>query len=253
MEWWETLPTVLKDNKPCPESIKTVRTVMRWRYYNQRMLLYRPTLLSYAMRRIPYIDLELEERIAIQKCRDVAELSIQDIAATAELNQLCAWNAVWWTFQATLVPLLGLFLNDWAVDDPRASITSCQAQVETAMMTLARMSAYGHTAARSLDAISRIFEASKRKAHLAAQGILPQGMFCDPHPIGRDVPAAFSQHDVTRGGLFFGNNDMADALSIPAVDASGGQLLWEYLSWSENDLWSGLVTNFDAPSKAMAA
>jgi hypothetical protein len=46
----------------------TVRTVFI--DSNQRILLYRPTLLSYAMRRVPYIALRSEERTAIEKVEE---------------------------------------------------------------------------------------------------------------------------------------------------------------------------------------
>lgn len=247
LDWWENLPPILKDHEPCTESISTVRTVMRWRFYNQRMLIYRPTLLSYAMRRVPYIALRVEERTAIVKCREVAELSIQNIAATAQFNQLCGWNAVWWTFQASLVPLVGLFLNDPTTDDPRASIESCQAQVETAMTTLARMSAYGHTAKRSLDAVSRIYEASKRGDDLATStaGIIPTIMY----PAGRDLNSLFSLPESTRLGMSLSESGISDPLSAPFIDDSG-QYLWEYLSWSDNNLWPGM--DLDNRGDAMA-
>ncbi|KAJ5120998.1 uncharacterized protein N7515_008959 [Penicillium bovifimosum] len=251
LEWWDNLPSVLKDHEPCSESINTVRTVMRWRYYNQRMLLYRPTLLSYAMRRVPYIALRSEERTAIEKCREVAELSIQNIAATAQLNQLCGWNAVWWTFQASMVPLVGLFLNDSTVDDPRASIESCQAQVETAMMTLARMQSFGHTAKRSLDAISRIYEASKRGQDVAesdSSANLPSGSY----PAGRDMVQVFAAPEPGRGPMSMSENGFLDPLAAPFTEDSGGQYLWEYLSWSDNNLWPGIVNEIDGRNDAMA-
>lgn len=244
LEWWGNLPTALKDHEPCSESINTVRTVMRWRYYNQRMLLYRPTLLSYAMRRVPYIALRAEERMAIERCREMAELSIQNIAATAQLNQLCGWNAVWWTFQASMVPLLGLFLNDPTADDPRASVESCQAQVETAMMTLARMQSFGHTAKSSLDAISRIIEASKRGQDLAATDV-GGGVTESLYPAGRDIPSLFSPLELIRMGMSGEENGFSDSIATPFVDDSGGQYLWEYLSWNDNSLWPSIGTDVD--------
>lgn len=252
LEWWDNLPPVLKDHEPCNESISTVRTVMRWRYYNQRILIYRPTLLSYAMRRVPYIALRAEERTAIEKCREVAEISIQNIAATAQLNQLCGWNAVWWTFQASLVPLVGLFLNDPTANDHRASIESCQAQVEIAMATLARMQSFGHTAKRSLEALARIYEASKRNQDLTSATSAPSS-FGNFFPAGRDIASnMFSTSDPSsRIGISLGENGLADPLAPPFVDDSG-QYLWEYLSWSDNsNIWPGL-SDLDNRTEAMA-
>ncbi|CAG8938496.1 unnamed protein product [Penicillium salamii] len=252
LEWWENLPSVLKNHEPCSESINTVRTVMRWRYYNQRMLLYRPTLLNYAMRRVPYIALRSEERTAIEKCREVAQQSIENIAATAQLNQLCGWNAVWWTFQASMVPLVGLFLNDPTADDPRASIESCQAQVEMAMMTLARMQSFGHTAKRSLDAISRIYEASKR-----GQGLTePESAISQlggSYSSGRDLSLLFSSpSDPGRSNPTMIDNGFLDPLATPFTDELGGQYLWEYLSWSDNNLWPGIAADVLTPDQEKA-
>ncbi|KAJ5325166.1 Transcription factor [Penicillium brevicompactum] len=252
LEWWDNLPSVLKNHEPCSESINTVRTVMRWRYYNQRILLYRPTLLSYAMRRVPYIALRSEERTAIERCREVAQQSIENIAATAQLNQLCGWNAVWWTFQASMVPLVGLFLHDPTADDPRASIESCQAQVEMAMMTLARMQSFGHTAKRSLDAISRIYEASKRGQDLAEPESAVIGLG-GSYPAGRDLSLLFtSPSDPCRSNTTMTENGFLDPLATPFTDDSGGQYLWEYLSWSDNSLWPGIVAEVDGRNDAMA-
>ncbi|CAG8145492.1 unnamed protein product [Penicillium salamii] len=252
LEWWENLPSVLKNHEPCSESINTVRTVMRWRYYNQRMLLYRPTLLNYAMRRVPYIALRSEERTAIEKCREVAQQSIENIAATAQLNQLCGWNAVWWTFQASMVPLVGLFLNDPTADDPRASIESCQAQVEMAMMTLARMQSFGHTAKRSLDAISRIYEASKRGQGLAE----PESAISHlggSYSSGRDLSLLFSSpSDPGRSNPTMIENGFLDPLATPFTDELGGQYLWEYLSWSDNNLWPGIAAEVLTPDQEKA-
>nr|AOP12491.1 transcription factor ClrB-E [Penicillium oxalicum] len=249
LDWWENLPPVLRDHDACSESIRTVRTVMRWRYYNQRMLLYRPTLLSYAMRRVPYIALRAEERTAIEKCREVAEQSIADIAATAQLNQLCGWNAVWWTFQASLVPLVGLFLNDPTADDPRASIESCQAQVEMGLATLARMQTFGHTAKRSLDSLARIYEASKRGQDLSgssSSGSLPSNLY----PAGREPNMMFSPPEPARLNMAMGENGPQDPLAPNFVDDSG-QYLWEYLNWSDQNMWPG-ISDVDARSEAMA-
>lgn len=178
-------------------------------------------LLSYAMRRIPYSFLLPEERLGIERCREIADLSIQDIAATVSLNQLCGWNAVWWTFQLSLVPLIGLFLNasgDGA-DDPQAGFESCQAQVQLAMMILERIRPYGYKAERSLDVISRLFEASKRTPEFQA----------------RD----------SDGDLNEQLGDDSD-WSLPFLDTTNDEyLMWEYLSWSDNKFWEGTTQSDD--------
>lgn len=254
VEWWENLPAILKDYEPCPERLKTVRNVMRWRYYNQRILIYRPTLLSYAMRRVSYLALRTEERMAIEKCREIAEVSIHQIASTAPTNQLWGWNAVWWTFQASMVPLLGLFINDPTANDPRASIKSLQNQVETAMVTLARMHSLGHTAKTSLDAVSRIFEASKHCDNLATHGssalpVLATASAMDSS-MGRSDGMGMGmmllqQHELGQAmaGPSEGAQMEAHGLINPFMNDPNDQQMWDFLSWSDNSMWPGLVTD----------
>ncbi|OQD80356.1 hypothetical protein PENANT_c036G05533 [Penicillium antarcticum] len=157
LSWWNNLPLALKDYEPCSESLHTARTVMRWRFNNQRMLLYRPKLLSYAMRRVPFMSIREDERHAILKCREIAELSIQDISMAARLNQMIGWNGVWLLFQATMIPLIYLSTRS-TNDDAVAKFEACKTQVETAIITLDRLKPYGHTAERTLEVVSAILE-----------------------------------------------------------------------------------------------
>jgi hypothetical protein len=241
LDWYENLPSILKDHEPCSESILNTRTVMRWRYYNQRMLLYRPTLLSYAMRRVPYIALRSEERTAIERCREIADATIQDISSTAQSHQMSGWNATWLIYQATMVPLLGLFLNDATASDPRASVQSCQSQVETAMMVLARLQLWSPTAKRTLEAVSRILEASKRGSDMGAGG-LASGSCAH----GRDgimsgmMPGMVSaQTEPGRGVAIANDGGMVDPMAPPFMDDTAGQQLWDFLSWSDPTILSG--------------
>lgn len=227
LEWYHNLPAVLKDHEPCSESLSIARTAMRWRYYNQRTLLYRPTLLSYAMRRIPYIALRSEERTAIEICREIADITIHDISANTKQNQMSRWNGAWLLFQAVMVPILGLFLDGNTAGDPRASTGSCQAQIEIAMLTLARMQRWSPTAKRTLDLASRIFEASKR----------------EPDSANHSLPSTYPAGTGTRPVLppeqdnAINESEPPNGFADPTLDDAMGQNLWEYLSWSDNGLW----------------
>lgn len=250
LEWYENLPYILKDHEPCSKSIVITRTVMKWRYYNQRMLIYRPTLLSYAMRRVPYIALRLEERTAIERCRQIAEATIQDISSTAQSHQMSGWSAVWLIFQAVMVPLLGLFLNDNTASDPRATVTSCQSQVEMAMLVLARLEQWSPTAKRTLDAVSRILEASKRGSSMDNEASIVNGMYT----ISREgtLPRAALgllpfQSDFGRGVTLMNEAGFSDPFAAPVIDDSTAQYLWDFLSWSDSGLWPGItdMNNFN--------
>lgn len=227
LEWYDSLPTILKDHEPCSESLTVARTVIRWRYYNQRLLLYRPTLLSYAMRRVPYIALRSEERSAIEKCREIAEITIHDISSTTRQNQMLGWNGVWLLFQAVMVPILGLFLSDNSGDN-RASVESCRNQVEIAMFALARMQPWSPTAKRTLDVVSRLLDASQR-------GDLPGE---NNPPANYPVEGVDIIPDLPEGPTIC---NPVDPFNYPFFDDAAGQNLWDYLSWGDNSLWPGLA------------
>lgn len=208
---------------------------MKWRYLNQRMLLYRPTLLSYAMRRVPYIALRSEERTAIERCRAISEATIHDIASTAQSHQMSGWNAVWLLFQATMVPLVGLFLNDNTTCDSRATHEACMAQVEMAMLTLARLQAWSPTAKKTLDAVSRIVEANKRGSDVADEANMSNENV--PGPVPGILP---SQNELNRGVTIANEGGYSDPFAGPLLDDSTGQYLWDFLTWSDSSLMPGV-------------
>ncbi|KAJ5222428.1 uncharacterized protein N7469_008668 [Penicillium citrinum] len=226
LQWWENLPTALKDYEPCPRRLYTARTVMQWRFNIQRMLLYRPKLLSYAMRRVPFMTLRTEERNAILKCREIAETVIESISTTTKLNQVVGWNAVWFLFQATMVPLLYLSIgarND-NLDD---SFASCKIQVETAMMTLERIKVYRHTAERSLEAISSILEAC----------LVSTGAGATPDTTAERIGL---QNASQINGFEYeppATQDRDLEWTMMSLENLPQQSIWEALSWGAQDMW----------------
>ncbi|KAG0155351.1 hypothetical protein PDIDSM_926 [Penicillium digitatum] len=225
VRWWHDLPPVLKDYEPCPESLYAVRTVMRWRFYNHRMLLFRPTLLNYAMRRIPFMAIRVEERTAIQKCQEIAAGSIQDISSTTQLNQMIGWNAVWMLFQDTMVPLICLSAGV-ADHDSAASFEACKTQVETAMLTLGRMKPYGHTAGRSLEVISGILESNLHAPRASPFDASGDGLDPQTSP---PVNAFNTGQQVAR--------DRVSDWTATSFETLSSHHMWEYLSWDHSNLW----------------
>ncbi|KAL4945580.1 hypothetical protein BDV06DRAFT_219116 [Aspergillus oleicola] len=240
VEWYTSLPYILKDHEPCPEPILYTREVMKWRYHVQRILLYRPTLLSYAMRRVPYIALRSEERAAIERCREIAETAISDISTGAKTPQMCGWNAVWFLFQSTMVPLLGLFINDNTVTDPRATTESCQLQVQDALLVFARLQQASPTARKTLDAVSRIFEASKRGSSMMAEtnSINSANLSPTSREASLLMPTGIlpSQNEFGRGFMVTHESGFTDPFPPSTMDDPSGQYLWDFLSWSDSNL-----------------
>lgn len=236
--WWNNLPPILKEHETCPESLSAVRTVMRWRFHNQRMLLYRPMLLSYAMRRVPFNALRAEERNAICKCREIAEQSIHDIAMTSQMNQVLGWNAVWFIFQAAMVPLIGLYVKDATLDDPRGSRESCRGQIETTKLTLYRMQTFGHTARRSLDVISRIAESAEQNLDLLSSNMASVGSIERLNDFSKrpqeynleiEIQSKRTKTDVPL-------ESQPSPTEEPSIES-----MWDYIGWSDDDIWSQLI------------
>lgn len=134
---------------------------MRWRYLLARVILHRPVLLWYAMRKMPFENLSDDEQTAIDLCRDVTANLITDIASTWRAQKQCqmsGWNATWLMYQAVMVPLLSLFTDSLDPDTVQRS----QQQVETALATFSELQEWSNTARWSLDVVTRIYEASRR-------------------------------------------------------------------------------------------
>lgn len=236
LQWWENLPPILKDYQPCPDYLYTVRTVMRWRFHNQRILLYRPVLLNFAMRQVPFIALQSEECTAIRKCCEIAEMSIHDISSTTELNQVVGWNAVWLLFQATMVPLICLSAGSTSTDsDSFASFEVCKAQVETALLALDRMRPYGLTAGRSQEVVSRLLEANLRDPLMG------------PTSDYRGVPGSQNLPLVnTSEGYQQMAQDMVLDQNASSFEDYWPHYMWEYLNLpTPNGVWPG-ISNMDS-------
>jgi hypothetical protein len=237
LHWWNNLPPALKDYEPCSESLHTARTVMRWRFYNQRMLLYRPKLLSYAMRRVPFMSIRVEERNAILKCREIAEFTIQDISMATRLNQMIGWNGVWLLFQATMVPLIYLATRP-ANDDSVATFEACQAHVETAIMTLHRMKPYGHTAERSLEVVSAILE-------VCLQGTGEGSPDRSAEPLESQSISQLNEFDSYQPAT----RDRVWDWTVTSFENLPPESMWEYLSWGAQDMWPEVTgTGFENPA-----
>lgn len=163
-EWFKTSSAQIKTPGPHPQEMPGVtvaKNVMRWRYLFSRAILHRPYLLWYAMQRMEFSALTPAKKVAIELCRDVSEEVINDISSTWRAQKPCgmaAWNATWLLYQAVMVPLLSLY------SDPqdRSVVERSRNQIEVAMITLADTKGWSPTATRSLEVVSRIYEASKR-------------------------------------------------------------------------------------------
>jgi hypothetical protein len=230
-DWYAQLPPLLKTYEPCPDSIHTARTRMRWNLHNLRILLYRPFLLRYALRRVPAITLHTEERLAIEKCQLLAREAIVDIAEAQVKSPTAAWGVIWHGFQASLVPLLTLSIlaAEAEGDTDIKMVESCREQIEVAMAAIARVEAWHPTALPSLDLIARISRASLARLGLMAVSV-GSSDGTSPAAPGRVYPV-----DLQSG--------VQVSQSVPAA-YSGNELggssqdVWDYISWVGPTAWA---------------
>jgi hypothetical protein len=138
---------------------------MKWRFQNMRIILHRPYLLTTALRRCAWSNLSGEEKVAVGKCRIMALKTIDDISQECMTDLLSGWNAVWFCFQACMVPLVSLFSDASQPDEVR----KWKAAIETALQFFESARDYSIAAKRSADAVARLYQAYKTYATPALQ------------------------------------------------------------------------------------
>jgi hypothetical protein len=166
LKWFEELPSILSNQEePCPEFLHRVRFIMKWRFHNIRIVLHRPVLLTTALRRCTWATLTAEERIAIEKCRTVANTTIEEISRDCMPDLISGWNAVWFCFQACMVPLVSLFSDASRPEE----VEKWKASIETALAFFDRVRDWSIAAKRSADAVARLYAAYKTHAMTTPQ------------------------------------------------------------------------------------
>lgn len=108
VSWFEGLPSFLRSSDPSAPDLEDARLVLKWRYQNIRLLLHRPIILDTVIRKTLTQYLSPSEQAIVTKCRDIAAESIFSIQTEWRPTKICCWNAVWFLFQACLIPLMAL-------------------------------------------------------------------------------------------------------------------------------------------------
>ncbi|KAI0482115.1 fungal-specific transcription factor domain-containing protein [Xylariaceae sp. FL0804] len=155
VSWYSGLPWLLRTSDPCAEPLYMARCIMKWRYQNLRMLLHRPVLLNLASSGASHAA--EHDIAAVEACRDLAKQTIEDIAREWTRNQMSGWNAVWFLYQAAMIPLVSIF---WQWDSPR--VRDWQKQIETILELLDAMEDWSLAARRSREVVWRMYEASRQ-------------------------------------------------------------------------------------------
>ncbi|GJC97001.1 fungal specific transcription factor [Colletotrichum higginsianum] len=171
VNWYTSLPWLLRTTDPCAEPLYIARCIMKWRYQNLRMLLHRPVLLSLASNSaLP--QLAEQDITAIETCRELAKQTIEDVAREWTRNQMSGWNAVWFLYQAAMIPLVSIF---WEWNSPR--VPDWHQQIETILDLLEAMEDWSLAAKRSREVVWRMYEASRQPSMRSESPL--QGMSSD--------------------------------------------------------------------------
>ncbi|KAJ4410096.1 hypothetical protein N0V91_002105 [Didymella pomorum] len=231
MKWHEELPSILSSyDEQCPEFLHRVRCVMRWRWHNIRIVLHRPILLTTALRRCAWANLTAEEKIAVEKCRTVASTTIEELSRDCMSDLISGWNAVWFCFQACMVPLVSLF-NDASQPE---EVEKWKASIETALAFFDRIRDWSIAAKRSADAVSRLYAAYKAQQTTPPQPSIPptpqmqqQQAFAMSNNFYNNFEANQQPFDFNAGGLQnWPNANMNDPNYL--------NYFWDDMMWDTN-------------------
>jgi hypothetical protein len=166
-DWFQSLPLPLRSPNPCPKKLLTPRAILKWRYQNLRLLLYRPVLLLAAICQKSRQDIsDTREIDAIEKCRTVASETIVDIASERVPDQISGWNATWFLFQASLIPLVSVF---WEKDDV-VNTGKWQSQLEMVLQLLNHMTIWSPVAQKCHEVLNSIYQISLQDRERERQG-----------------------------------------------------------------------------------
>jgi hypothetical protein len=156
LSWFETLPPFLRLPDPNVPDFQDARVVLKWRYQNIRFLLHRPLVLDTVIQKTPLHCLPTNEQAIVSRCRNIAAESILSIQAEWRPNKICCWNAMWFMFQACLVPLMALALEP--TDHPEYP-NWCD-QVQIGIATCEEMSKFSPVGQRTKACLEQIFMAA---------------------------------------------------------------------------------------------
>ncbi|KAI8218844.1 hypothetical protein K4K57_012448 [Colletotrichum sp. SAR 10_99] len=94
---------------------------------------------------------------AVETCCELAKQTIEDIAREWTRNQMSGWNAVWFLYQAAMIPLVSVF---WQWNSPR--VPEWHQQIETILDLLEAMEDWSLAARRSREVVWRMYDASRQ-------------------------------------------------------------------------------------------
>lgn len=245
--WYDNLHVSLRSTDACHENIYTARCVMKWRYQNLRIVLFRPVLLNLANKSTQGLPPSPEDLAAVTKLRAISKQTIEDIARECGPNQMLGWNGVWFLYQASMIPLVSIFWERWNT----RQVQDCQHQIEIVLDAMQGMLEWSLAARRSREVLVKMYEASKRPITRQTSPRLapvqlnnsghPQMMMAQSHgEMLEPSQQMLLQQHIYQPYNMLDENGMVMQVNEPTD------------SWALNDmLWAGLPEGYDAPFDGM--
>ncbi|KIX03023.1 uncharacterized protein Z518_06573 [Rhinocladiella mackenziei CBS 650.93] len=161
--WHSSLPSPLVAPHACSSRLVMARDFMHNRYLNLRLILYRPLLLySSSGRNWANINHHVNQQEASvhHTCNEIAQQAVDSISDNWTPNRVHVWNASWYLFQATMVPLLSIAVGNSRRDDTQRDDVSQSKELLVKVLDLfPQMRPWMRSADRSQDIVRAIYEA----------------------------------------------------------------------------------------------
>ncbi|KAH8669168.1 fungal-specific transcription factor domain-containing protein [Xylariales sp. PMI_506] len=164
--WQDSLPAYFNETSQVPPKYAFSHAVMRWRCRNLRIIMYRPFVIRRALNVREGVNEDSEANLrAYKTCLDEAESTIKLISeywSNNEHNRLAAWYALYFLFQAALIPCICLRNGPF---EPGASAWADQ--INTTLGTIEALGAANSSAARCHQVITDLCGQYLRKFQLS--------------------------------------------------------------------------------------
>lgn len=147
--WLNTIPSFFQESVRQEPRYRLCHSILRWRYRNFRILMYRPFLLGRLMARPGQCTtLDSHVRIVIQRCLDSSRETVELISDFWAHEQRSMMACCYFLFQAVLIPVVCL-----RNDPQELRVTEWVEQIQEAMRILESMAILNPTALRCLSII----------------------------------------------------------------------------------------------------
>jgi transcriptional regulatory protein GAL4 len=149
--WLESIPIYFQENTLQAPKFTLCHSIMRWRYRNFRILMYRPFLVQQVMFRTASDRVDPSVEVVIQRCLSAARESvylISDFWTRNEGTMMACWYGLYFLFQAILIPVICLR------NEPSATLAvEWRDQIVEAIRVIESMAQLNPTAQRCLGVI----------------------------------------------------------------------------------------------------